>query len=170
MPIHLETIDFGADLYDFTSVLVVLCPVCPQVSLAMQEDSPWIEFFETGFRTGAVEHHIDQLLDPLRKRGVRTGVFTSRVPIPTMCLWTEGQRRRLFRRAKDYEAVIVLGCDSAAYTAQQVLRTTDCHVLQGMRMSGITNATITHRFPLTLELKDKTRVSIGQVGGRTSHE
>jgi len=170
MPIHLEPIDVYADLENFNSVLVVLCPVCPQFSLAMQEDSPWLELLKTGLKTGALEEHIRDFVDPLEKRGVRTAVFTIRLPLPMMCLWTKGQRNRLLRRARDYEAVVVMGCDSATFTAQQVLENTHCHVVQGMRMAGITNATVTHRFPLTFELRETTRVPIGQIGEDTSHE
>ena len=164
MPINLEPTDVFGDLEDVNSVLIVLCPVCPQFSLAMRKDSPWIEFFKNGLKTGALEDHIKEIRDPLEKRGVRTGVFTMRLPLPMMCLWTKGQRKRLLKRAKDYEAVVVLGCDSATFTAQQVLKSTDCRVIQAMRMVGITNATITHRFPLTFELRDTTRVQIGRAG------
>jgi len=166
MPINLEPTDVFGDLEDVNSVLIVLCPVCPQFSLAMRKDSPWIEFFKNGLKTGALEDHIKEIRDPLEKRGVRTGVFTMRLPLPMMCLWTTGQRKRLLKRAKGYEAVVVLGCDSAAFTAQQVLKSTDCRVIQAMRMVGITNATITHRFPLTFELQDTTRVQIGFTGAR----
>ena len=164
MPINLEPIDVSGDLEDVDSVLIVLCPVCPQFSLAMRKESPWIEFFKHGVKTGALENHIKEIRDPLEKRGVRADVFTMRLPLPMMCLWTKGQRRRLLKRAKDYEAVVVLGCDSAAFTAQQVLKSTGTRVIQAMRMVGITNATITHSFPLTFELQDTTRVQIGQVG------
>ena len=92
MPINLVPIDVSSDLENVGSVLVVLCPVCPQFSLAMQKDSPWIEFFKNGLRTGALEEHIKEIRDPLKKSGVRTGVFTTRLPLPTMCLWTKGQR------------------------------------------------------------------------------
>ena len=166
MPINLEPIDVSADLLNAQSVLIVYCPVCPQFSLAMQEDAPWLEFFKNGLKTGALESYIKELRKPLEARGVRVGVFTMRVPLPMMCLWTEGQRTRLLKRARDYEAVVVLGCDSAAFTAQQVLKDTDCRVILGMQMVGITNATIVHKFPLTYELQDTTRVPIGQAGDR----
>lgn len=164
MPINLQPTDLSGDLENVSSVLIVLCPVCPCFSLAMQKDSPWIEFFRHGLKTGALEDHIKATLNPLEERGVRTGVLTMRLPLPMMCLWTKGQRKRLLKRAKDFEAAVVLGCDSAAFTAQQVLSNTDCRVIKGMRTVGITNATVTHRFPLTFELQDKTRVPIGQSG------
>ena len=69
-----------------------------------------------------------------------------------MCLWTDWQRARLLKRARDYEAVVVLGCESATYTVQDVLKNTDCQVLPGMQMIGTTNATLKVRFPLTIEL------------------
>ena len=170
MPINLVPIDISGDVKNVESVLVVSCPVCPQFSLAMQKNSPWIEFFKYGLKTGALENHIKEIRSSLEKSSIQTGVFTSRLPLPTMCLWTKGQRKRLLKRAKDYEAVVVLGCDSAAFTAQQVLKKTECKVIRGMRTVGITNATVTHRFPLTFELQEKTRVQINQTGEGTGHE
>lgn len=170
MPINLEPKDISADLSNAHSVLIVYCPVCPQFSLAMQKDSPWLEFFKNGLKTKALEDHIREIRSPLEDREVRTGVFTMRLPLPTMCLWTRGQRNRLLERARDYEVVVVLGCDSAAFTAQQVLKDTHCRVILGMQMVGITNATVAHRFPLTFELKETTRVPIGEFGEHASHE
>lgn len=164
MPINLQPTDVSDDLENVSSVLIVLCPICPCFSLAMQKHSPWIEVFKHGLKTEALEDHIKEMRDPLEKRGVRTSVFTMRLPLPMMCLWTKRQRKRLLTRAKDYEAVVVLGCDSAAFTAQQVLKNTDCHVITGMRTVGITNATVTYRFPLTFELQDENRVPIGHSG------
>ena len=127
-------------------------------------DSPWIELLKSGLKTGALEKHIEDIRSSLEQRGVRSDVFTMRLPLPTMCLWTKGQRNRLLKRAKDYEAVLVLGCDSARYTAQQTLRSTGCRVVQAMKMVGITNATVQFQFPMTLELQEKTRVQFNEAG------
>ena len=164
MPINLEPKDVSADLSSITSALIVYCPVCPQISLAMQTDSPWIELLKSGLRTGALDEHIKGIRDSLEQRGVRSDVFTMRLPLPTMCLWTQGQRSRLLKRAKEYDAVLVLGCDSARYTAQQALRSTGCRVVQAMKMIGITNATVRYQFPMTLELREKTRVQFNEPG------
>lgn len=170
VPINLEPRDVSGELSNIASVLMVYCPVCPQISLAMQQNSPWIELFKSGLKTGALEEYINGIRDSLEQHGVRTGVFTMRLPLPTMCLWTQGQRNRLLERAKDYEAVVVLGCDSATYTAQQALKNADCRIIQAMQMIGITNATVSYRFPMTLELQEKTRVQLSKNVGHTSHE
>jgi hypothetical protein len=163
MPLHLEPLDVSAKLENFRSVLIVPCPVCPPVSLASQHNSPLIEFLKSGLKTGAFENYIKSIRGPLERRGVRTGVFTIYTPCPTMCLWTEGQRRRLLKRAGDYEAVIVLGCDSATYTAKETLKNTDCQVIQAMRMTGLTNAAVTFRLPMTIELRHKTEIGARRV-------
>ena len=165
MPINLEPQDVSADLASIRSALIVYCPVCPQVSLAMQTDTPWIELFKSGLKTGALEEHINGIRDALERQGVRTEVFTMRLPLPTMCLWTKGQRDRLLGRAGVHEAVLVLGCDSARFTAQQALERAGCRVVQGMKMIGITNATVQYRFPMTLELREKSRVQINPTEG-----
>ena len=152
MPVHLEPLDVSSDLENFRSVLIVSCPVCPPMCLAMQQNSPFIEFFKRGLKTGAFEDYIQSIRKPLEQRGVRTGAYSIHVPTPMMCLWTEWQRGRFLKRASDYEAVLVLGCDSATHAVQEVLKNTDCQVIQGMQMIGTTNATLKVRFPLKIEL------------------
>jgi hypothetical protein len=128
----------------------------------MQKGSPFIELFKSGLKTDAFEDHIKGIREPLEQRGVRTGVFSIYAPLPTMCLWTRGQRNRLLKRAKDYEAVLVLGCASATYTVQQALKNTHCHVIQGMHMTGITNAIVKFQFPMTVNFEKTTQVGEGQ--------
>ena len=152
MPLNLEPLDVTADLEGFRSVLIVSCPICPTVSLAIKKNKPVIEFFKHGFKTEAFEDYIKSIRAPLEQRGIRTGVYRPFVPSPLMCVWTDGQRKRLRKRAKDYEAVLVLGCDSATYTAKDSLKDTDCKVLPAMRLTAITNATMRFRFPMTVEL------------------
>jgi len=168
MPLHLEPLDVFGDLEHATSVLIVSCPVCPPVSLAIQRGSPFIEVFKSGLKTGAFEDYINEIRQPLEQRGVRTGLFSIYAPLPTMCLWTQGQRRRLLKRAKDFGTVLILGCDSATYTVRQALKGTQCQALQAMRMTGITNATVKFRFPMTLTLEEKARVGAREEAGERS--
>jgi hypothetical protein len=95
----------------------------------MQQNSPFIELFKRGIKTGAFEDYIQSIREPLEQRGVRTDAFSMHAPTPMMCLWTESQRKRLLKRARDYDAVVVLACN------------------------GIMNATAKIQFPMTVTLE-----------------
>jgi len=165
MPIRLEPRDATADLENFKSVLIVSCPICPAVSLAVMEKKPVIEVFKYGLKTGAFEDYVASIRESLEQRGIRTDAFTMRVPHPLMCLWTDGQRGRLLKRARNFEAVLVLGCRSATQTAAVALQDTRCQVFQGMQEIGLTNATVRLRYPMTVEL-DVHQMPDGFLGRR----
>jgi hypothetical protein len=152
MPLYLEPKDVIEQLEGFGSVLIVSCPVCPPMSMAMQSKKPFIQFFKHGFKTEAFEDYIQSIREALEKREIRTDVYTTRAPCPLMCLWTEGQRSRLLTLARDFEAVLVLGCNSATSTVEDALKDTDCQIFQGMRMKAVANATTRFRFPMNVEL------------------
>ncbi|MDJ0639804.1 MAG: hypothetical protein QNJ20_13285 [Paracoccaceae bacterium] len=143
MPIFLEPIDVIDELKDFQSVLIVSCPVCPPMCVSIQQKKPFLQPLKHGVKTKAFEDYVASIQDALAKHGVRSGAFTMRLPVPMMCLWTKRQRARILKRAQNFEAVLVLGCDSATYTAVDALRETDCKVHQGMQVKTITNATMT---------------------------
>ncbi|MDJ0759841.1 MAG: hypothetical protein QNJ19_10605 [Woeseiaceae bacterium] len=153
MPVNLTPRDVSAHVEGFDSVLIASCPVCPPMCLAMQKNEAFIEFFKHGIKTSAFEDHIQTIRDSLSERGVRTGVFSIHTPTPMMCLWTTRQRARLLKRAKDYDAVLILACDSGTESAKDALKGTDCQIIQGMDMDGVINATTSIRFPLTIVMK-----------------
>jgi len=170
MPIFLEPRDATDELKCFESVLIVSCPVCPPMCVSIQQKRPFIELFKRGLRTGAFEDYVKSIQNALEQHGVRTDALTMRLPVPMMCLWTPGQRQRLLRRTKDFEAILVLGCDSAAYTAVDALRDTGCEVFQGMTVKTITNATAKFRFPGKVELEWHplpTKPKFGRLGALT---
>lgn len=165
MPLHLEPLELSDQLKEYDSVLVVSCPVCPSASLAGDRQSHFIEFFKHGVKTPVYEEFLDDLLDELEDKGIRTGTFTSYLPCPTTCLWTSGQRKRLQKKARGYDAALVMGCTSAQCTVEEALRDTGCEVLLGMRLVGITNARLKFRFPLTVDLQRSTHVGADEVRG-----
>jgi hypothetical protein len=152
VPILLQPTDIISQLGQFGSVLIVSCPVCPAASMAIARNEPLFDFFKHGFKTDALEDHITSIRADLERRGVRTAAFVMRLPHPLMCLWTAHQRGRLLKRAISFEAVLVLGCHSAAMTAEDALRDADCKVFLGMREIGLTNATIRYKPPARIEL------------------
>ena len=159
MPVKLTPRDVSADLADFKSVLIASCPVCPPMCIAMQKEAPFIEFFRHGIKTEAFEEHVESIRDSLTERGVRTGVYAIHAPTPMMCLWTKGQRKRFLKRAGDYEAVLVMACDSGTVSAQDALKDTGCAVVQALEMDGVINATTTIRFPLVVSMKPQPKAA-----------
>ena len=167
MPLHLESLDLSDSLKSYQSVLLVSCPVCPPASLASDDDSPLIEFFKHGIKTPAYEEHLKKLRDSMEARGIRTGVFTSYLPCPTTCMWTAGQRSRLRKRAMNYDAAIVMGCESAQCTVEETLEGTKCVAILGMQLVGITNAKLKLEFPLNIKLDSPIRVDAHEHAGHT---
>ena len=162
MPLHLGPLDLSDKMEDYKSALIVSCPVCPPVSLATDQDSPFIEFFKHDIKTAAYEDYLHELRESLEQRGVSTGVFTSYIPCAATCLWTRGQRSRLLKRAKDYDVALVMGCESAKYTVEETLRDMDCEVVLAMQLVGITNANLKFEFPLTVKFEDLARVNANE--------
>ena len=165
MPLHLESLDLSDSLKSYQSVLLVSCPVCPPASLASANNSPLIEFFKHGIKTPAYEEHLKELRQSMEVRGIRTGVFTSYLPCPTTCMWTAGQRNRLRKRAMNYDAALVMGCESAQCTVEETLKGTKCDAILGMRLVGITNAKLKLQFPLNIKLDSSMRVDANEHAG-----
>lgn len=152
MPLHLVPLDLLERLQSYSSVLIVSCPVCPPASVASDNNAPLIEFFKHGIQTPAYEEYLDELRESLEREGVRTGFFTSYLPCPTTCMWLAGQRNRLQKRAREYDAALVMGCTSAQSTVEETLKDTDCEAILGMRLAGIINAKLKFEFPLNVML------------------
>ena len=167
MPLHLEPLDLLKRLQSYGSVLIVSCPVCPPASLASDNDAPLIEFFKHGIKTPAYEEMLDELRKSLKREGIRTGLFTSYLPCPTTCMWTAGQRNRLQKRARDYEAAVVMGCTSADSTVEETLKETECDVILGMRLAGIINARLKFGFPLKVMLDRPMLVGANEQAAHT---
>ena len=83
------------------------------------------------------------------------------------CMWTTRRRQELAKRAAEFDAVLVLGCDAMVETVSDSLRFTDCQVIQGMEIEGLMNVLPRVRFPLTLSLELQ---SVTDVTGRRAHE
>jgi hypothetical protein len=71
-----------------------------------------------------------------------------------MCLWTSRKRKRLEKCAKRYDAVIVLGCESATETVRGVVKSSHCKVIEGMRVTGIMNARPRFHLPGNVSFED----------------
>jgi len=64
-----------------------------------------------------------------------------------LCMWSVKRRKKLLEHAKDHQAIIVLGCASAAETVREAVKSTDCKVIEAMQVGGLTNAKLKFGFP-----------------------
>ena len=158
MPLYLNDVDVASEVEGARSVLIVPCRMCPATSLAVRTNKPFFELFKTFLRSPPLEEHIKTIQSRLEGRGLKTGVYLPRQFLA--CAWTSRERKRLLKRATQYDAAIVLGCDSAAASARDALKSTDCKVIQGMEVAGIVNVKVRFHFPGTLSLEDCRVISV----------
>lgn len=154
MPVLLDQITDLEELSHFDSVLIVPCRFCPAASLALKTGRPYFEVWPRLMKTAAYEEYVLDLKNDLRSRGVRAEVFRSRIIHQfVICMWTEQRRRKLARRAMNYQAVVVLGCEAAMQTIHDAIKDTPCRLFQGMRNQGIMSIKPRLSFPLDISLK-----------------
>ena len=161
MPIHLEDRDVTPEVEGLGSVLIVACNMCAGASLAMRENKPFLQFFKRFLVSPPLEKHIKKLQSHLSEKGVKTKWFKGGIVQQFfLCLWTARQRKKLRECAKHYDAVIVLGCDSAFKTVRDSLKGTNCKVIEGTEVGGIMNTNTKFHFPCDISFEESETVSI----------
>ena len=119
MPIHFEDQDVAPEVAGLRSALIVPCNLCPAVTVATRENRPFMRFFRSPLKSAPFEEYLERLQSRLREKGVSTEVFRSNLYHQWfMCMWTSRRRKKLEKQAENYDAVIVLGCDSATETVR----------------------------------------------------
>ena len=163
MPIHFNDLDVVSEVSGLSSALIVPCYMCPAVTVAVREKKPFLQFFRNFMKSAPFEQYMTTMQARLKEHGVKTKVFKS---IPShewfMCMWPSGKRKRLQKCAEQYDAVIVLGCNSAAETLRDAVKSTDCKVVEGMEVAGIMNAQIRFHWPGNVSFENCRTVPISQ--------
>ena len=154
MPFYLKEADILSQVAGLRSVLIVPCWFCPAASLAVRERAPYIELFRRFLRTEAYGRFIDGVKQRLEDEGIRAAVFDSKMPHHYVaCMWTSKRRRKLAKRAADFDGVVVLGCDATTETVRDALKPADCRIIQGMEMEGIMNILPKVTFPFNISIE-----------------
>ena len=159
MPVYLKDIDEFPELESFKSVLIIPCRFCPAASMAVRTNRPYFEFLRRFFKTVSYEELIETIKSKLEKKGIKTDVFKSRwLHQFVVCMWTSSRRKKLLKRARKFEALVVLGCEAAADTIHDAVKSTSCKVFQGMRSEGIMSIQPLFHMPcnISLELNNVT--------------
>ena len=162
MPIHFEDQDVVSEAEGLRSALIVPCNLCPAVTVATRQNRPFMRFFRSPVKSAPFEEYLEAMQSRLGEKGVRSRVFRSNIYHQWfMCMWTARRRKKLEREAKNYDAVIVLGCDSATETVRDVVPP-HVKVIEGMKTTGIMNARMSFRLPGNLVFDDCKVVPISR--------
>jgi hypothetical protein len=72
------------------------------------------------------------------------------------------RRQKLLNRAKEYEALIVLGCEAAVNTVKDAVQSASCKVFQGLETKGIMSIQPRIHLPanISLELQSLTPLAL----------
>ncbi len=163
MPIYLRDLDVIPEVAGLRSALIIPCNMCPAVTVAVRERKPFIQLFKSFLKSAPFEDYIRALQSRLQEEGLSTKVFKSTLYHHWfLCMWTAGRRRKLEKYAKKFDAVIVLGCDSAVATVRDMVKSTDCKVIPGMEVAGIMNAKPTFQLPCNISFEDPKIIPISQ--------
>lgn len=160
MPFILKAVDDTSAYEEFESVLIVPCRFCPAASAAVKNNEPYFEIFRRFLKTGSYERFIKSLKSKLEQKGIKIGVFKSRwLHQFVLCMWTSRRRTALKKRAKNYDALVVLGCEAAVRTVRDAVRPNSCEILQGVETEGIMSVRPRLSWPcnLSLELEGVSR-------------
>ena len=171
MPIHFEDLDVVSQIDGVRSALIVPCNLCPAATVAVREQRPFMQFFRSIFASAPFERYIKALQTRVAEKGVNTQVFRSRLYHQWfLCMWTAARRKKLRKSAKQHDAVVVLGCDSATETVRDAVRSTDCKVVEGMGVAGIMNAQLSFHLPGSVSFQNCKIVAISRRGGSGTSE
>lgn len=160
MPFILNAIDDTAAYEQFDSVLIIPCRFCPAASAAVKNNEPYFEVFRRFLQTGPYERFIKNLRTKLESNGIKADVFKSRwLHQFVLCMWTSRRRAALKKRARDYDALVVLGCEAAVQTIRDAIKPNSCQVLQGVQTEGIMSVNPRFSLPcnLTLDIESVSR-------------
>ncbi len=160
MPFILDAIDDTTAYERFESVLIVPCRFCPAASAAIKNNKPYLEVFRRFLKTDAYETFISNLKSKLEQKGIKADVFRSRwLHQFVLCMWTSRRRKDLKKRAKNHDALIILGCEAAVQTVRDAVKPDSCEVLQGVTTEGIMSVMPHFSLPcnLSIELESTSR-------------
>ena len=154
MPFYFDEKEVVQEVDGLESVLIVPCRFCPAASTAVRNDEPYINFPRSSLKTASYEQLIKKIKSDLEHQGIEADVFKSRLVHQfVLCMWTSSRREKLAERAKNYDALVVIGCEAAVDTVRDVIGSNQCRVIQGVKTEGLMSIQPRFSFPGTVRLK-----------------
>jgi hypothetical protein len=149
MPLALELVQPGSRFAGRKAVLFVACPICPRMHVQHRAGEPLYSWRTVLGAKDAFDRHMISLVQGVRASGASADWHRTSGLLPA-CLWTEADGRKLRDRARAFDAVGVVGCESAVATVARFV--SGKPVVQLAKVTGIANLTLRSRFPLRCEI------------------
>jgi len=161
MPAHLEGRNIIAEVEGLNCALIVACNMCAGASFAMKENKPFIQFFRNCLTSPPLKRYTAELQSQLKEKGVETKWFRRGIIQNFfLCLWTSRQRAKFSKVVENYDAVLVLGCDSAFETIRNSVPGTACKVIEGTEFGGIMNTRARFHLPCNISFEESNVVRV----------
>lgn len=152
MPFYLRERNVVDELSGRDSVLIVVCRFCPAASMAARHGLTYLEPLRRGLTTECFEPLVSDMRTRLEGRGCRTSGLHGHLRNFVVCMWSEGQKRKLRRIAAEHDAVVVMGCRGAVESVARIVGSLPCRVYPGMEDEAVLSVTPKLAFPLRIAL------------------
>ena len=149
MPLALTPVPVDRQFDGCRSVMFVACNICPRMHFAWEGREPLFSPAMLLGKKDGYQRHLKGLWRDALGRGQQSAIFKTS-STTAGCLWSTGLVEKFRRAGADYEAIGVVGCESAVRTVQQIFP--DKRIVQLVRVEGIANFTLRTRWPLRIEI------------------
>ena len=147
MPLYMKPAPIDASIFSHESVLFVVCGVCPKMCMSVQQDRPYFSPGRLFGRKDFFDEYVAGLRKKFQDKGLRADVFKNKKLNSMMCLWPQNQRDLLSKHSEIFQAVAVIGCQSAVFTVKDSLRSQNKKIYPMMQVEGIANFKTKMEFP-----------------------
>jgi hypothetical protein len=153
MPLYMEPAPIDSAIYSHESVLFVVCEVCPKMCMSVQQDRPYFSPGRLFGRKDFFDKYIEGLRKQFEDKGLRTDVFRNKKLNSMMCLWPQVQRDMLSKYSEKFQALAVIGCQSAVFSVKDSIRLQNKKIYPMMLVKGIANFKSEMEFPALIKLE-----------------
>jgi hypothetical protein len=157
MPLALKMMPVDRQFDGCGAVMFVACNVCPRMHFAWERHEPVFSMAMLFGKESGLQRHLDLLRLEAQSRGQQSAIFPT--PAATAgCLWSSALAEKFGRAGAQYEAIGVIGCESAVKTVSQVFP--DKRIVQLVQVEGIANFTLRTKWPMRVEIIAASQVPL----------
>ncbi len=164
MPLALELLPLGSQLAGRSAVLFVACSICPRIHVQHRAAEPLYSWRTLLGRKDAFHRYMTAQVASARASGIDAAWHRTST-LSAACLWTEADGATFRKEAALFDAVAVVGCESAVATIKRLAP--DKPIAQLAKVTGVANFSLRSRWPFTVEIVAAESVPLPQSASGT---